>query len=139
MNFETLDVDEAIEGFGTERRRRVIELLERDGSSTVGELATEIAAGENEVALEAVTGPQRQRVYVPLYQDQLDKLEEVGAIEWDKDRGTVNRGPAFEHAAKVLETLRELCSDDPDGGDDLEAEPAEDVTLDQFAPAEGSR
>lgn len=138
MTSETMDVEEVIEAFNTERRRQAIDVLERDGSTTLGEMATQIAAWENEVETDAVTGPQRQRVYIAFYQRQCKKLDTAGVIEWNKNRGTIQRGPAFDHAAEVLETLRDLCTDDRDG--DLEADPSpESWTLDQFVAAEGSR
>jgi hypothetical protein len=58
-----------------------------------GELAEAIAAEENGVAVEAVTAAQRKRVHVSLYQVHLPRLDEAGAIAFDRHRGSAEPGP----------------------------------------------
>lgn len=75
------------------RRRAVIRYLKRRGekSATLGELATHIAAKENDVVASQVSSCQRKRVYVSLYQSHLTKMDDFGVIDYDRDRGTIAR------------------------------------------------
>ncbi|WP_096388810.1 DUF7344 domain-containing protein [Halopenitus persicus] len=73
------------------RRRMVLYYLRQYGEPTsVQKLAEEIAALENDVAVDELTQQQRKRVYVSLYQTHLPKLEETGVIEYDDDRDEVH-------------------------------------------------
>jgi DNA-binding transcriptional ArsR family regulator len=72
------------------RRRMVLYYLRRhDGEATVNELAREIAALEDDVAVEDLTSQQQKRVYVSLYQTHLPKLDSTGMIEYDTEDGEV--------------------------------------------------
>lgn len=76
------------------RRRLVLQAIEeRDGSTTLSELAEHIGGLENEKSPHALNAQERKRVYVGLYQCHLPKMHDAGAIEFDKNRGTVERGP----------------------------------------------
>jgi len=85
-----LSPDEIFEILSSRRRRMVLYLLrQRAATLTVNELAEEIAAIENEVAVEELTSQQRKRVYVSLYQTHLPKLEETSLVDYDADSGEV--------------------------------------------------
>lgn len=71
----------------------MLRYLARSETTTQGELAEHIAAVENDVDRSEVTSTQRKRVYISLYQSHLPKLEEAGAIDFDENRGTVERVP----------------------------------------------
>lgn len=72
------------------RRRMVLYYLRQyGGSASVQELADEIAAMENDVAVDELTRQQHKRVYVSLYQTHLPKLEECGITEYDDEREEV--------------------------------------------------
>lgn len=43
-----------------------------------------------------------------MYHLHLPKLEAAGVVRWDRERLTVLRGPAFERARPLLETVREF-------------------------------
>lgn len=75
------------------RRRAVIRYLKRreEISATLDELATYIAAQENDVDASQVSSCQRKRVYVSLYQSHLTKMDDFGVIDYDRDRGTITR------------------------------------------------
>lgn len=76
------------------RRRIVLEYLEEcDGESTIGELAEHIAGIENDKPPSALGAQERKRVYIGLLQGHLPKMHEAGAIQFDRDRGTVYGGP----------------------------------------------
>ncbi|WP_458210663.1 DUF7344 domain-containing protein [Haladaptatus sp. NG-SE-30] len=76
----------------TPRRRYVLRYLkENDGVVEMRDIAEQVAAWENGISVQALTSDQRQRVYIPLYQSHLPKLDEEGIIKYDQNRGTVER------------------------------------------------
>ena len=82
--------DEVFEMLQNERRRRILRyLLDADDVMTIGELAERIAAVENDTSVAALNSTQRKRVYVALYQTHLPKMDDVGVIDYDRDRGRV--------------------------------------------------
>lgn len=73
-----------------QRRREALRYLhENGGSATRSELAEHIAAKENDTEPRLLSSDQRKRVYIGLYQCHLPKMNEVGVIEYDKNRGTI--------------------------------------------------
>jgi hypothetical protein len=85
------------------RRRLVLAYLRAHDSTTQGDLARHVAAVENEIPESAVTSTQRKRVYVSLYQAHLPKLDDFGAISFDRDRGTVERTPRTDELLRYLD------------------------------------
>ena len=82
--------DEVFEMLQNERRRRILSyLLDADDVMTIGELAERIAAVENDTTVAALNSTQRKRVYVALYQTHLPKMDDVGVIDYNRDRGRV--------------------------------------------------
>lgn len=74
--------DELFHVLRNQRRRFTIHYLKQaNGPVDVGELATQVAAWENEVAVDAVTSKQRRRVYNALQQTHIDELDETGLVE----------------------------------------------------------
>ena len=72
------------------RRRLLLHYLEQSGGTrTRGELARYVAAAEEDVEMSQVTTTDRKRVYVSLHQTHLPTMDDVGIIDYDKDRGTV--------------------------------------------------
>ncbi|WP_246066453.1 DUF7344 domain-containing protein [Halorubrum cibi] len=72
------------------RRRFILQYLNRTGESIqLQDLATEVAAWENETEPEALTDKQRKRLYVSLYQTHIPKLEEAGIVDYDGDTGDI--------------------------------------------------
>ena len=87
---DQLTPDEIFEVLSNHRRRMVLYYLrQHGGSSTVNELADQIASMENEVPPEDLTSQQRKRVYVSLYQTHLPKLDDMNIINYDVEAGTV--------------------------------------------------
>jgi len=83
--------DEAFDVLRNQRRRFVLHhLTASDGAVELGDLATRVAAWENDVGPEAVTADQRKRVYTTLQQSHLPRLDEAGIVEYDADRGVVS-------------------------------------------------
>jgi DNA-binding transcriptional ArsR family regulator len=72
------------------RRRYILYYLrEHEGEATINELATQIAAWENDRPVEELTSQDEKRVYVSLYQTHVPKLEQAGIVEYDGDTGLV--------------------------------------------------
>ncbi|WP_293028238.1 hypothetical protein [Natronococcus sp.] len=91
---EELPVDEIFHILQNERRRMVLEYLqETDGSVRMRDVAEQVAAWENGTTVEELTSDQRQRVYIPLYQSHLPKLDKAGIIDYQQNRGVVERQP----------------------------------------------
>ena len=72
-----------------ERRRRVLEFLRDDPTTTLSDLAEHVAALENDKPIRELTSSERKRVYVGLYQCHLPKMADAGVIDYDRSRGTV--------------------------------------------------
>lgn len=89
-----LPVDEIFHILQNERRRMVLEYLqETDSSVRMRDVAEQVAAWENDTTVEELTSDQRQRVYIPLYQSHLPKLDKAGIIDYQQNRGVVERRP----------------------------------------------
>lgn len=82
--------DTVFEVLSNERRRYVLRALrEREDAVEIGPLAEQVAAWENDIAVKEITYEQRKRVYTALQQSHLPKMDEAGALQFDKNRGTV--------------------------------------------------
>lgn len=99
-----LSPDEIFHILQTNRRRDVIDyLLAEEGPVKMGHLAEIIAAKEHETTVAQLTSTQRQRVYIPLYQTHLPKLDEKGVIDYNKPRGIVRPADRLELFQPYLE------------------------------------
>jgi hypothetical protein len=77
--------DELFHVLRNRRRRFAIHHLKRTSEPVdVGDLATQVAAWENEVAVEEVTSKQRRRVYNALQQTHVPELDDTGLVEVDR-------------------------------------------------------
>ena len=86
------------------RRRDALRYLRgHDGPVRMCDLAEQVAAWEHDTTLEALSSTQRQRVYIPLYQDHLPKLDEAGVIDYDQERGAVERTPLADRLDHYLD------------------------------------
>lgn len=104
---DALHLDVAFGILQNERRRRVLRYLRDNPTTTQGDLAEHVAAIENGVPPDSLTSTQRKRVYVSLYQSHLPKLDDVDAIEYDPDRGTVARTSVTDEFLSYLERAEE--------------------------------
>jgi len=102
---EAISEDDLFDALSNRRRRQVIRELE-SGDHTIGTLAEALARDENDVPdSQEVPGDRRKAVYIALYQGHLKTLHEADVVEWDKDRGSVDTGPAYSTALDVLESV----------------------------------
>jgi DNA-binding transcriptional ArsR family regulator len=89
-----LSKDELFRILSSSRRRYIIYFLHEEGEPvSLNDLATRIAAEENDRPVEEVTDSERQRVYISLYQTHLPKLEEADIISYDEDERMVSLSP----------------------------------------------
>lgn len=105
-----LSQDELFELLSSARRRFILFYLQQNPMPIeLQTLAEELAAWENETAVDDLTPQQRKRVYVSLYQTHIPKLEELGIISYDSDSGYITLENSPEQIMSILgEREREL-------------------------------
>jgi len=103
---EELSLDLTFEILKNSRRREVLHYL-RDSDPgervPLGELAEHVAAIENDTTTEALTSSQRKRVYVGLYQCHLPKMDDMGVVDFNQDRGHVTLAAAADDLTEYLD------------------------------------
>lgn len=96
--------DEIFHLLQNERRRMVLRYLRgTEGPVRMRDIAEQVAAWEHDTTVEELTSTQRQRVYIPLYQSHLSKLDEAGIIDYQKNRGIVERKPLADQVDQYLQ------------------------------------
>jgi DNA-binding transcriptional ArsR family regulator len=95
---DELSRDTVFDLLSSARRRYILYFLrQHGGEASINELATQLAAWENDVSTEELTRQDEKRVYVSLYQTHVPKLEERGIVEYDSDSNVVTlTGRAYE-------------------------------------------
>ncbi|WP_339104287.1 hypothetical protein [Haloterrigena salinisoli] len=136
-----LSQDEIFHILQTNRRRDVIVyLLDKEDPIKMRDIAEIVAAKENETTVANLTSAQRQRVYIPLYQNHLPKLDEEGIIEYDKPRGIVRPTDRLEIFRPYLDAANPNDrSDRPDAEPDRfpNARAMDDAATDYYVAAVG--
>ena len=84
------DRDAAFTLLSSRRRRNIIHALMHVDSSTVYELARQLAGWETGKTPEAVSSKERKRTYTALRQTHLPKLADHDVVAYDANRGTVS-------------------------------------------------
>lgn len=79
--------------------------------TTLDWLAESVAAVENNKDVASVTGTERKRVYVSLYQLHLPKLDDYNVVDFSKQRKTVRRGPLFSIVHRCLLAVEDEMSE----------------------------
>jgi DNA-binding transcriptional ArsR family regulator len=103
---DELPLDQIFELLKNMRRREVLQYLQETEESVVsiGELAEHIAAIENETTVDAISSSQRKRVYVGLYQCHLPKMDDMGVVDFDQNRGRIEIGRNADQLERFLES-----------------------------------
>lgn len=102
---DRLSKDVIFELLKNRRRREVLAyLLEAEDTVTLGELAEQIAAWENDTEVAALSSDQRKRVYVALYQTHLPKMDDAGIVDYDQDRGLISLSDNADLLVMYLDT-----------------------------------
>lgn len=97
--FGDLSKSDVFDLLRNERRRYLLHyLMTHESPVELGDLATLIAAWENDTPVDAVSSQQRKRVYTTLQQTHLPRMDEAEIVEFDSNRGVVSR---TEHTDKL--------------------------------------
>jgi hypothetical protein len=101
---EKLSRDLVFDVLKNRRRRYALHYLRRaDDSVQLSELAEQVAAWENDIAVDAISAAERKRVYTALYQSHLPKLDDAGIVEYNQNRGIVELSGASEQLDVYLD------------------------------------
>jgi len=108
-----LEVDDVFHLLQNQRRRYALQYLQMADSDTVKmrDLAEKVAAWEHDTTVELLSSKQRQRVYIPLYQNHLPKLAEEGVIDYQQSRGVVTR---LDGADQLDDHLPDAVEEEPE-------------------------
>jgi hypothetical protein len=98
-----LELDHVFEVLDHPRRRYLLYALAADDEWTLTELATKLAAWENDVDEADIDGATRDQVYVSLYHAHVPKLVEEGAVRFDADEERITPGEHTEQITTALE------------------------------------
>lgn len=91
---------EVHEVLGNERRQLVlVELRKRFGRASLSDLADAVAAAEASDG----DGSRRKSVYNALRQTHLPRLEEAGAVRYDRDAGRVTLRPGVRQVDRYMD------------------------------------
>ncbi|MFB6135685.1 MAG: hypothetical protein ABEJ04_02905 [Halobacteriaceae archaeon] len=100
--------EQVFELLSNQRRRHVMHYLrQHDREVELRELATQLAAWENEKPAEAVSHDERRRVYTALRQSHLPKMDEAGVIDYDPNGGVVDPRPGMDDVELYLDVVPE--------------------------------
>lgn len=87
---EPLPIDQVFEILKNSRRREVLRYLDDgEGNVSLSDMAEHVAAIENDTTVRELSSTQRKRVYVGLYQSHLPKMDDVGVVNFDQNRGRI--------------------------------------------------
>ena len=97
-----LELEPVYQALGHPRRRYLCYSLLEATEWSLTDLATKVAAWENDIPDQDVTDDQRDRVYVSLYHAHVPKLVEEDVITFDAASETITAGT---HADRVMTAL----------------------------------
>lgn len=99
--------DDLFEVLSNRRRRFVVHALMREDAPTeIGEIAEQVAAWEYDTDMNQVSYDERKRVYTALQQSHLPKMDDVGVVEYDKNRGIVEPTDALEDVEIYMDIVQ---------------------------------
>lgn len=87
------DVDDVLPILRSHQRRAILLLLQED--DVVDETSV-IARGNKDI----------EQVKSELVENHLPKLEEAGFIDWDREEGTITKGPRFDEIEPLIEQIQ---------------------------------
>ncbi|QCC49330.1 hypothetical protein DV707_16125 (plasmid) [Halobellus limi] len=107
-NGSSLDKGEIFDLLKNSRRRSTIRYLrEHGGNAELKDIAEHIAAEENDTTVRQLSSDQRKRVYIGLYQCHLPKMDKLGVVEYDKNRGTIELQDSVAQLLQYIEPVEE--------------------------------
>ncbi|ELZ10982.1 hypothetical protein C479_09233 [Halovivax asiaticus JCM 14624] len=135
----TIARDEIFHILQCRRRRLVLKYLQEfDTPAKMTDITERIAAFEHDTTVAALKSQERQRVYIALYQSHLPKLDDEGIIEYQQNRGIVERterAAAFDRYLDEEPSLRDDVSERPmhDAGDATRERDTPDTQTEAFS------
>jgi hypothetical protein len=111
------DLSEIFFLLSNERRRRAVQyvIANDDGTGVaLGPMAEAIAVSEHDskTTTDQLSSAERARVRTPLYQDHLDKLDDAGLVEYDKERGLIYARNDIYAANRIVEDAAQVVGGD---------------------------
>lgn len=107
---DNLSLDTTFEVLKNSRRRLVLDNLRgHEQAIELSELADIVTAEENDTEVSAITSTERKRVYVGLYQFHLPKMDDMGIIDFDQDRGTIELTTKGQQLLKAHDRSSAQC------------------------------
>ncbi|MGM0397469.1 MAG: DUF7344 domain-containing protein [Halobacteriota archaeon] len=98
--------DDLFEILSNRRRRYVVHALEQaDEPMRIGDVAERVAAWEYDVDESELSYDERKRVYTALQQSHLPKMDDIGIVEYDKHRGTIEPRPGLEDVDVYMDVV----------------------------------
>ncbi|UWG46460.1 putative trancriptional regulator, ArsR family [Halanaeroarchaeum sp. HSR-CO] len=98
--------DDLFEILSNRRRRYVVHALEQaDEPMQIGEVAERVAAWEYDVDESELSYDERKRVYTALQQSHLPKMDDIGIVEYDKNRGTIEPQPGLAEVDVYIDVV----------------------------------
>lgn len=102
-----LSDDDLFEVLSNRRRRYAVHALKREGGAAeLGDVAEQVAAWEYDVDVEQVSYDERKRVYTALQQSHLPLMDEVGIVDFDKNRGVVQPTDSLDDIEVYMEVVQ---------------------------------
>jgi len=115
QNGSSLPKGEIFDLLKNSRRRQIIQYLrEHDGYAELNDVAEHIAAEENDTTVRQLSSDQRKRVYIGLYQCHLPKMDKLGVVEYDKNRGTIELQDSVTDLLRYMDTDESADRKTPD-------------------------
>ena len=94
---DSLSTETIFETLSNRRRRYTLHYLKYlDESVTIRDLSEQLAAWENGIERSQVTPKERKRLYTALHQTHLPKMDGLGVVRYDSDRGVVSLTDAID-------------------------------------------
>lgn len=106
---EPLDINDVTEVLGNQRRRWVIDDLEKNGETTLKDM---VARRSEYVYGADYSGTERRREYVTLYQNHLPMMDRLDVVDYHNDGDTahsVAKGENFDAYLQALGGLVSVC------------------------------
>lgn len=114
-NGSNLEKGEIFDLLKNSRRRSIIQFLRaNDGYAELNDVAEHIAADENDITVRQLSSDQRKRVYIGLYQCHLPKMDTLGVVEYDKNRGTIELQDSVSQLLTYMDPIDEDDEEDPE-------------------------
>jgi len=102
-NAATLELDKVFAALGHPRRRYLLyTLVNASSEETLSELATKLAAWEQDKPVSGVTDHERRDVHLSLYHSHIPKLADLGVLDYQEAGDIIVRARNTEQVQTIL-------------------------------------